>query len=170
MISDLTYKMVAYPDLENINGDECIQWAIEMLQFGYETPSLLIVAGLPKSSDQLEIRNYLKAALSELGLAEKTGEDATISYSAYHLNRIAAGQEVKRNLGMIYEFCLVRNYDKVIYDFYLLYHAWQDFDYGSTYQYYWSGATENNIEHLVVDRAKRWVLENEGRYELQEIK
>lgn len=158
--------MVAYPGLENINGDECIQWAIEMLQLGYETPSLLIVAGLSKTSDQLEIRNYLKAALNELGLTEKTGEDATISYSAYHLNRIATGQEVKRNLSKIYEFCLARKYDKIIYDFYLLYHAWRDFDYGSTYQYYWPGATENNIEQLVVDRAKRWISEHQSQYVL----
>lgn len=166
MISDLTYKMVVYPGLENINADECIQWAIEMLQLGYETPSLLIVAGLPKSPNPWELHSYLKAALSELKISVKTGEDATISYCAYHLKRIASGQEVKRNLGMVYEFCMARNYEKNIFDFYLLYWAWQDFDYGSTYQHYWPDAKRNNIEQLVVDRAKRWMVEHKGRYEL----
>lgn len=169
MISDLTYKMVAYPDLENINGDECIQWAIEMLQLGYETPSLLIVAGLPKSPNQWELHSYLKAALTELGLQEKAGEAATLSYSAYHIIKIAERQEVKRNLAMMYEFCLRRDYDKLIFDFYLLYWAWQDLDY-ETVQHYWEGANRNNIEQIVVEKAKKWVVVHKERYALQQIK
>lgn len=45
-ISELTYKVVAKSDLTTLNGDDCVDWAIEMLQLGHETPSLLILAGL----------------------------------------------------------------------------------------------------------------------------
>jgi hypothetical protein len=169
MISDLTYKVVTYSDLTTLNGDDCVDWAIEMLQLGHETPSLLILAGLTKPTNQFEVRDYLKQALSELRLNEKTGDDATLSYSSYYITRIAAEQEVKRNLGMIYEFCLKRNYEKIIYDFYLLYWAWGDLDYGNEYQSYWPDANRSNIEKIVVEAAKKWVLENEKYYAQQNV-
>lgn len=164
MISDLTYKVVAYSALTTIDGDDCIDWAIEMLQLGYDTPSLLVLAGLTKPTNQFEVRDYLKTALSELKLDEKTGDDATLSYSSYYITKIAAGQEVKRNLGLIYEFCLARNYEKVIYDFYLLYWAWDDLDHGNHYQAYWPDANKSNIEQILIETAKKWVKENEKHY------
>jgi hypothetical protein len=167
MISDLTYKVVAYSDLTNINGDDCVDWAIEMLQSGYDTPSLLILAGLTKPTNQFEIRDYLKNALSELKLDEKTGDDATLSYSSYYISKISRAEEVKRNLGMIYEFCLARDYEKIIFDFYRLYWAWGDLDYGNDYQPYWPDAYKNNIEQIVIETAKKWVLENEKHYAQQ---
>lgn len=101
--------------MTTVNGDDCIDWAIEMLQLGYDTPSLLILAGLTKPTNQFEVRDYLKRALSELKLDEKTGDAATLSYSSYYITKISRGEEVKRNLGMVYEFCLARNYEKIIY-------------------------------------------------------
>lgn len=164
MISDLTYKIVAYPHLESVNGDDCVDWAIEMLQAGYETPSTLILAGLSKPTNQFEVKDYLKSALRELKLDEKTGDDATISYSSYYIIKIARGEEIKRNLGMVYEFCTSRHYEKIIFDFYLLYWAWGDLDYGNEYQHYWPEADKNNIEQIVIDTARKWVLENEKHY------
>ena len=167
MISDLTYKVVTYSDLTTVNGDDCVDWAIEMLQFGHETPSLLILAGLTKPTNQFEVRDYLKRTLSELKLDEKTGDDATLSYSSYYLAKIAKGDDVKRNLGMVYEFCKARDYEKNIFDFYLLHWAWDDLDYGEEYNHYWPDANRNSIKQIVIDRAKEWVLENEKHYAQQ---
>lgn len=160
MISDLTYKVVAYSDLTTVDGDDCVDWAIEMLQLGYETPSLLILAGLTKPVNQFEVRDYLKRALSELQLDEKTGDDATLSYSSYYIIQIAQGKDVKRNLRMVYEFCKARDYEKLIYDFYLLYWAWDDLDFGNGYQAYWPDADKNNIQEIVIQTAKRWLADN----------
>ena len=167
MVSDLTYKVVTYSDLTTVNGDDCVDWAIEMLQFGHETSSLLILAGLTKPTNQFGVRDYLKRTLSELKLDEKTGDDATLSYSSYYITKISRGEEVKRNLGIVYEFCLARNYEKIIYDFYLLYWAWGDLDYGNEYQEYWPDANKNNIEQIVIETAKKWVLKNEKHYAQQ---
>ena len=161
MISELTYKVVAYSDLTTLNGDDCVDWAIEMLQLGHDTPSLLILAGLTKPTNQFEVRDYLKRALSELELDEKTGDDATLSYSSYYIAKIAKGEDVKINLGLVYEFCKARDYEEVIYDFYLLYWAWDDLDYGNEHQHYWPGADKSNIERVVIETAEKWVLENE---------
>jgi hypothetical protein len=167
MISELTYKVVAYSDLTTLNGDDCVDWAIEMLQLGHETPSLLILAGLTKPTNQFEVRDYLKRALSELELEEKTGDDATLSYSSYYITKISKGEDVKRNLGIIYEFCKARNYEKVIYDFYLLYWAWNDLDNGNEYQAYWPDADKSNIEQIVIETANKWIAGNEKHYAQQ---
>ena len=169
MISHLTYKVVAYSDLTIVNGDDCVDWAIEMLELGHETPSLLILAGLSKPTNQFEVKDYLKRALSELKLDEKTGDEATLSYSSYYITKIAKGEDVKRNLGMVYQFCQMRDYDKIIYDFYLLFWAWDDLDYGNEYQSYWPDADKSNIEQVVIETAKKWILENEKHYAQQRI-
>jgi hypothetical protein len=169
MISELTYKVVAYSDLTTLNGDDCVDWAIEMLQLGHETPSLLILAGLTKPTNQFEVRDYLKRALSELELDEKTGDDATLSYSSYYITKIAKGEDVRRNLGMVYEFCKAKDYEKVIYDFYLLYWAWDDLDYGNEYQAYWENADKSNIEQIVIETAKKWAAENQKHYAQQQL-
>jgi len=167
MISELTYKVVAYSDLTTLNGDDCVDWAIEMLQLGHDRPSLLILAGLTKPTNQFEVRDYLKRSLSELELDEKTGDDATLSYSSYYITKISNGEDVKKNLGMVYEFCKARDYEKVIYDFYLLYWAWDDLDYGNEYQAYWPDTDKSNIEQIVIETAKKWVEENEKHYAQQ---
>jgi len=169
MISDLTYKVVAYSDLTNLNGDECVDWAIEMLQLGHDTPSLLILAGLSKPTNQFEVRDYLKRALSELELDEKTGDDATLSYSSYYIKKISKREDIKRNLGMVYEFCKARDYEKVIFDFYLLYWAWTDLDYGNEYQSYWPDADKSNIEQIVIETAEKWIEEYEKHYAQQQL-
>lgn len=51
------------------------------------------------------------------------------------------------------------DYEEPIFDFYLLYWAWGDLDYGQTYQDYVPEATKYNIEELVVKKAIKW-LEN----------
>jgi hypothetical protein len=169
MISDLTYKVVAYSDLTNVNGDDCVDWAIEMLQLGHETTSLLILAGLTKPTNQFEVRDYLRQALRELELDEKTGDNATLSYSSYYIAKMANGEDVKKNLGMVYEFCKSIDYEKNIFDFYLLHWAWDDLDHGEEYNHYWPEANRHTIRQTVIDVAKNWILENEKHCTQQKL-
>ena len=46
--SDLTSRILAYKELKDFNIDQAVDWAIEMLYLGYETPSILILAGISK--------------------------------------------------------------------------------------------------------------------------
>jgi len=47
-ISPLTYKVVAYQSVSDYDMDECVDWAIEMIELGYDTENLIILAGLTK--------------------------------------------------------------------------------------------------------------------------
>jgi hypothetical protein len=164
MISELTYKVVAYSVVPNFDTDECVDWAIEMLELGHETETLLILAGLSKPTNYFETIDYLKRSIQELKLEEMAGDKGIFSHSAFFIQRLAKGENIRENLKTIRLYCESKEYEKSIYDFYLLYWAWDDLDYGNECQSYWPNADKNNIEQIVVETAKEWIAENEKHY------
>jgi pyruvate/oxaloacetate carboxyltransferase len=155
-ISDLTKKIVAYNVIPDINMDEVVDWAIEMLQLGYETPHLLILSGLSNPINNFEAISYLKKTLQELHLEEKTGEAGAISLCSYYIQKIADGEHIRENLALLYRYQSTFDYDHLISDFFNLYWAWQDLDEEGN-QYYWPDADADNIEDIVIKTAKDWI-------------
>lgn len=163
-LSDLTYKIVAFSEVPNFNTDEGVDWAFEMVFLGHDTPSLLALAGFTKPTNYFQTIDYLKQALNELKLDILHGDKAILSYSSYYIKKIEQSENVKENLRAVYKFCQLKDYEQLIYDFYLLYWAWDDFDYGNEYTPYWEKANAENIEAIVVDTAIKWLTENEMHY------
>ena len=168
-ISNLTYKVAGFSEVPNFNSDDFVDWAIEMLQLGFESESLLILCGLAKPTNYFESVEYLKKAFQELGLTLKTGKNGIISYSSYLIKNLSEKKDVKTNLKLIQQLCVEKDYEKVIYDFYLLHWAWGEYDYGNKLQEYWPEATPDTIEQIVIDRANKWILENENYYAQQYV-
>jgi hypothetical protein len=166
-ISDLTYKVVAISQVPNYNTDECVDWAIEMVSLGHETSSLLILAGLAKPTNYFQTIEYLRKALTELNLQIKVGDDAIISYSSYYIKKISQSENIRDNLKQLYEYCQSQDYEKSVFDFYLLYWAWDDIDYENEKTHYWENANKNNIEKIVIDTAKEWISKNQQHYAQQ---
>ncbi len=71
---------------------------------------------------------------------------------------------MKDNLTAVYKYSQLKDYEKAIYDFYLLYWAWDDLEYGNEIQEYWPDANKNNIESIVIKTADSWLKENRNRY------
>ena len=163
-ISSSTYKIVAFSEIPNFNADECVDWAIEMISLGHESPSLYILAGLNKPTNYFETVEYLTAALAELHLKVKASNEGILSYSSYFIEKIANGDNVKENLKEVYKYSQSRDFEKLIYDFYLLYWAWDDLDYGNETQEYWPDANKENINSIVMTTANKWVNENKKLY------
>jgi hypothetical protein len=163
IFSDLTYKIVAFQDINEIQSDEIIQWAIEMIELGYRSENLFMLASFEKKSNFYEIENYLKKTLIELNLTPKKDKEAYVSYSYYYVLKISENKNVKENLAELYKYCQKWNYEENIYDFYLLYWAWNDFDYFS-HSSYWYEATKENIQSLVIDKAKVWIEDNKSYF------
>ena len=165
-ISDLTYKVVAYRAIEPVDSNESIDWAVEMMLVGYESQALDILAGILKPTTYREVIDYVEAAVRELGLQMKTGEDALLSYASYYLRHMANGQEVKAHLKALYKFYTVSEpyFEPPFHDFYRLYWAWHDIDYFeqhptgyATHDFYWAGSDKTNIESFVIGEAKKWM-------------
>ena len=165
MISELTYKIVAYQDIQEVDSNESVDWAIEMLELGFETESLLMLASFNKPTNYFEVINYVKKSIEELKLEVKSGNDAIMSYSAFYVHKIAKKNNIRENLTELYKYCQKWNYEDLVYDFYLLYWAWGDIDYEDIdYSSYWEGANKENIEGIVIKTAEEWILKNKKHY------
>jgi len=158
--SDLTSKMLAYRYLKDFDIDQSIDWAVDMLSLGYETPSLLILAGISKPANFFEAEKYLLSSFDELGFALPEEHEAIVRYCRTFIEKIAKSIDVKRNLKALHTTGLAFDYEKPIFDFYLLYWAWGDLDYGETYQDYVPEATKDNIEKIVTNKAIVWLQDN----------
>ena len=156
-VSNLTNKILAYKELEDFKMDNSIDWAVEMLQLGYETPSLLILAGISKPTNFFESEKYLIDTINELNLKIPERKEAIFLYCKDIITQIAARENIRKNLYQLYKIAQTINDDKRIFDFYLLYWAWGDFDYGQEYSHYWEDATSSNIEQVIVDHAQKWL-------------
>ncbi|MBS1511876.1 MAG: hypothetical protein JST86_13600 [Bacteroidetes bacterium] len=156
----LTNKILAYRELQNFNFDDCIDWAIEMIAAGKETPSILILAGLSKPAHSFETEQYLLAALKEWQLKIPERPEALFNYCGSLIEKIASGEAVKCNLSELYKTGHTELDDTTIFDFFLLYWAWGDLEYDDQYQDYWPDADINNIESITIATAKQWLLEN----------
>ena len=155
--SKLTSKILAYKELDDFNMNESIDWAVDMLGIGYESPSLLILAGLSKPTNLYEAEEYLKGSINELGLKIPERNVAISQYCKYLIEKIANEENVKENLYQLYKVARTVDDDNLLLDFYLLYWAWGDLDFGQEYQHYWDGATLNNIEKIVIAEAKKYL-------------
>ncbi|MEL6676859.1 MAG: hypothetical protein AAFR61_31915 [Bacteroidota bacterium] len=168
MISELTYKIVAFAEIKQVDTNESIDWANEMMELGYESPTLFMLAGFNKPTHYFEVIDYVTDSVRELGLEMKKGEEAILSYASYFLLQIAKSHKVRENLTALYEFCQMKDYKDMVYDFYLLYWAWNDLDYeDNEFNHYWGGARRANIEKLVIDEAKEWIEKHKKHYALQ---
>ena len=164
-ISELTYKVVAFSEIQQVDTNDGIDWAIEMLELGYESRTLGMLASIKKPANDFEVIDYVKNAVEELGLKLRNGDDAILSYASYYVNQIVREENIRENLNKLYKFCKSKDYEDLVYDFYLLYWAWDDLDYEDTgNNHYWDGARRNNIGRIVVDEAKKWVEKNRKRY------
>ncbi|MFK7952854.1 MAG: hypothetical protein AB8B73_08400 [Ekhidna sp.] len=169
-ISNLTYKIVAFPEIQQVDTNESIDWAIEMMELGYESPTLFMLASFNKPTNYFEVIDYVKDAAKELKLEMKTGEAGILSYASYYVHQIAKGEKVRENLTELYKFCQIRDYEDLVYDFYLLYWAWDQLDYeDSEHNHYWDGATRSNIQQIVVEEANQWIKRNREHYAQQTI-
>lgn len=155
--SALTDKILAYKYLSDFTMDEAVDWAVEMLVKGYETPSLLILSGISKPAYIFEVETYLLNSLSELNIEFPERHKAILNYCKHFIKDIADSKNVKANLYQLYKVANTNDDDKSIFDFYLLYWAWSDLDYGNTYQHYWPEAIKENIESIVINVAQKWL-------------
>lgn len=155
--SPLTDKMLAFAAVPCFRYDEAVDWAVDMLVHGYDTPNLLILAGLLKPTNQWEALGYLRAAVRELGLSFDEGEAAALRYAHYLVGQVAVGRRAAlKELHRAYYDTL---YEIDLQDFISLHWAWEDFDLGDTYSYYWPDATSATIGQLAIAKARQWLAE-----------
>lgn len=100
----------------------------------------------------------MTAVLDELGLNELECDDAIIAQTHFILLKILDDIDLRKNLRQLYQVCINNDMDNRIMNFYLLYHAWDGLEEIGA-NYYFEGATLENIERVLKKEVRKWIDE-----------
>src|SRR3954466_5732055 len=103
--------------------------------------------------NHFEIASLRDRALNELGVRERPRSLAVEAYVAeLALESLSGDKDLFQFLKELTDLCIAEGYADELYDFYRLYNAWWDLRARGGPQYYWPGATLENIEQLARER------------------
>ena len=145
----------------HILGLNCLQdlvdWAVNAIVVGFDSPSLRVLAGLQAPFDNQEVDRLFSRVFSELDIISLTKGNCIPFYIAPIVRQTIEGKIQQRDaLKKLKDLCLATNYEKPLMDFYLLYHALSDLEI-SVNQWYWKGANCENINQIISDYFKNWL-------------
>lgn len=151
-----TSKILAYKVLDRDVDEQWIHWAVEMMMSGFDTESLVILAGISYPYNQFELQALTAKVFDELHLDYSDKIKVLRNYVCYLVNKILVLEiPVSKALGMIRDIYYELDYAEWLQEFYLLWCAQDDLLYSDD-QLYWSGATRDNFESVVIDYCKNW--------------
>ncbi len=151
-----TYNVLASKVRQRDSAEEWIDWALEMMEAGFESEHLVILAGLSPHLNRFEFDDIVNKALKELSLDTMTNDEMIYGYVYYLIDQVLTYKtSTKVALGIIRDLCRDRDYDKELFDFYLLAYAKEDLDEAGV-QFYWQGTDNNNIDAIINDKFQDW--------------
>jgi hypothetical protein len=134
-----------------------------MLVQGHDSHSLAVLAGESEPFNQFEMNELVAKALAELAVqVPATREEALSTFVESDVRALAEGVGVPSAiLPRLARLCLENNYIDALFDFYLLDSAVADLQ-SDPIQRCWPGATRENIDEVIVEYSRRWLLEQVG--------
>ncbi|MBD1383967.1 hypothetical protein IDJ75_01650 [Mucilaginibacter rigui] len=154
-----TAEILAFKVLGRAIDKTWVNWAYDMLEAGFETENLVILAGEIQPYNQFELQSLTDRVFIELNLALNNRERILKKYVCYLVDKALTG-EVKfiAMLGIVKDMYFELDHDSSFGGFYLLYWAYDDLEY-SEQQWYWDGATRENIDEMARDYFIQWKAE-----------
>jgi len=151
-----TAEILAYKILNRLTDNKWLEWAYQMLLAGFETESLLILAGMSRPLEYFEMRNLTDKVLQELQI-DYSAEDSVIENYASYLAQQSLSGEIKPFyvLDKLKDIHTELDYYSPLSDFYSLYFAWVDLQVVED-QWYINGVDRSNIDQAITDCFKLW--------------
>ena len=151
---------------------EMVNWAAEAIVLGYDSPSLHVLAGLQGPLDELEVNRLFTKIAEEFEVIAVLEKDCIPFYIAPIIRKAVKGELAQKEvLEWLKELCWAENarshrefehFHKDLKDFYLLYEAQLELErFGA--QWYWKGATPENIDQIISDYLKNWLKSHDER-------
>jgi hypothetical protein len=151
-----TAEILAFKVLNRDVDKTWVDWAVDMLMAGFDTEYLTILAGESEPFNQFQMQELVEKVLAELQLDYSDNEQTLKNYACYLIDKSLDGElDNFKVLDILKDICIELDYDKYFYDFYLLYNAKDDLSYSEN-QWYWDGATRENIEKIITDYFRKW--------------
>jgi hypothetical protein len=139
-------------------------WALEMMQAGFESSNLYILAGISEPYNQFELHALTTNVLNDLNLDFSDKQQVLRNYAYSIINQsINKPDCYVRALQELKSLCCSLNMDKEYMDFYLLYFAKDDLS-ESEVQWYWEGANRGNIDSIITRLFQNWSDNYEKKY------
>lgn len=153
-----TAEIVAFKVLNRDINKTWVDWAVEMLVAGFDTENLAILAGEFEPYNQFQLQDLTTKVLNELQL-DFSDKDQTIkNYACYLIDKSLNNEHDSfKVLDILKDICIELDYEKYLYDFYSLYFAKDDLSYSEN-QWYWEGATRENIDKIIRDYFITWKI------------
>ncbi|RYZ27993.1 MAG: hypothetical protein EOO10_11010 [Chitinophagaceae bacterium] len=158
-----TYKVLKAKAFNENIDETWIDWALEMIEAGYESENLYMLAGETKPYNQFALQELTNKVLKDLNL-EYSDKDAVIRDYVYYLisSSVDRPETYYKTLRELKNICIELDMDSQYMDFYLLYFAKDDLLVDEV-QWYWDGATRENIDQIISERFKNWLNEFEQK-------
>lgn len=155
-----TAEILAYKALNRSVNETWVNWAVDMMMAGFETESLVILAGIMPFYNQFELKVLTDKVFDELNLDYSDAHKAVKNCASFLIAQCLKGEKNYYSvLGTLKNLCIELDYDKDLYDFYSLYFAKDDL-LTSENQWYWIGADRSNIDGIIKEYFENWLLEN----------
>lgn len=151
-----TYKIIINRIQQRLAPEDCKDWALEMMEAGFETPHLIILAGLSSGISYFECEDVFRKAIKELSLDSMSDEEVVRGYVCYLIDQ-ALSSKMSRSavLSILRNLYLERDSDKELFDFSCLFYAQQELEVLGE-QYYWEGANKENINSIIDNEFIKW--------------
>jgi hypothetical protein len=152
-----TYKVLMKKAF-NDDIDECwVEWALEMMEAGYESDNLYILAGISKPYNQFELQELTDQVIADLNLKTSDKSLMIINYVYYILSTtINEPNKYLSTLRKVKDICIGLDMESEYMDFYLLYFAKYDLN-ESENQWYWDSADKNNIDEIIKRKFQEYI-------------
>jgi hypothetical protein len=151
-----TAEILAFKALNRDINKTWVDWAVEMLMAGFDTENLAILAGEFEPYYQFQLQDLTTKVLNELQLDYSDKEQTIKNYACYLIDKSLDGElDNFKVLDILKDICIELDYERYLYDFYLLYFTKDDLYYSEN-QWYWDGATRENIEKIITDYFISW--------------
>ena len=154
-----TYKILKEKVCNADIDENWMDWAIEMMESGFEVDSLYQLAGISKPFNQFELQELTNKVLEDLSLDFSDKEKTIRNYVYFTImsnieNTSKYFDVLKEFRDIYYELDMVSEYQS----FALLY--WAKLDLVSEeVQWYWDGADRSNIDKIIKEQFELWIIE-----------
>jgi hypothetical protein len=152
-----TYRVLMKKAFNEDIDEMWVEWALEMIQAGYESDNLYILAGINRPYHQFELQRLTDKVLADLNLDY---EDKSLMIRNYIYYIISTALNEPSNylstLREIKDICIALDMEQQYMDFYLLYFAKDDLN-ESEVQWYWDGADRTNIDLIIKNVFQRYL-------------
>ena len=149
-LQEETYKILGQRLLDEFDSKKLVEWAVNAMKLGYDSKSLIILAGLDYESTE-EREEFFWKSVEELNLNIKREASELINdYAKYVANAVVNMQlSPKIGLSKMYGICRSTDYDSKYIQFYELDEDLDYLDYGQSTPIYNQGITKENADAFI---------------------